>query len=271
MRLVDIGGIELEVHELGAGTPVVFVQTALTADELAPLAELLVARGRYRAVVYHRRGYGGSGPARGAGSVVRDAVDCRELIRSLGLGQAHVVGYSYSGAVGLQVAADAAEHVRTLTVIEPPPVHVPSADEFREANARLRDAREARGASAALEEFMTLVVGPEWRADVEGQLPGAAEQMERDAVTFLDTDLPALLSWQFDSDDALRIRCPVLHIGGADSGPWFAEVRALIRTWLPHAEDVLLGDADHSLTLTHTPQVADALAQFLDRHSTPAD
>jgi pimeloyl-ACP methyl ester carboxylesterase len=87
MRLVEVGGIQLEVHDAGTGDPVVLVQTALTADELAPLAEHLVGRGAYRTIVYHRRGYARSSPVRGPGSVVRDAADCRELLDVLGLGR----------------------------------------------------------------------------------------------------------------------------------------------------------------------------------------
>jgi pimeloyl-ACP methyl ester carboxylesterase len=84
MPLVEVAGIELEVQDLGTGDPVVLVQTALTADELAPLAEQLVVREAYRAIVYHRRGYAKSSPVQGAGSVVRDAADCRDLIVALG-------------------------------------------------------------------------------------------------------------------------------------------------------------------------------------------
>lgn len=266
MRLVEVGDIELEVRDVGTGEPVVFVQTALTADELAPLADQLVGRGAYRAIVYHRRGYAGSSPVQSPGSVVRDAADCRGLINALGLGRVHIVGYSYSGAVALQFAADAAGHVETLTLIEPPPVHVPSAVEFRAANARLLEVSRARGHAAALEEFLSLVIGPNWRSEVEQRLPGAAEQMRRDTATFFDTDLPALLAWRFDAEDARRVTCPVLHIGGTDSGPWFAEVRRLVLAWFPQAEDVLLAGADHFLTLTHTSQIAGSLAEFLDHH-----
>src|SRR5688572_13186451 len=107
MRPVENGDIELEVDDVGTGDPVVLIQTALTADELAPLAGQLGARGEYRTIVYHRRGYAGSSPVHGPGSVVRDAADCRDLILALGLDRAHIVGYSYSGAVGLQLAVDA--------------------------------------------------------------------------------------------------------------------------------------------------------------------
>jgi pimeloyl-ACP methyl ester carboxylesterase len=74
-------------------------------------------------------------------------------------------------------------------------------------------------------------------------------------------------SWRFDAQDASRIHCPVLRVSGSDSGPWFAEVRDLVIARLPQTEDVLLTGADHSLASTHTPQVADALADLLGRHT----
>ncbi|MGJ9371923.1 alpha/beta fold hydrolase [Nesterenkonia sp. CF4.4] len=116
---------------------------------------------------------------------------------------------------------------------------------------------------------MTRMIGPEWRTEIEQMLPGAVTQMQADARTFFDTDVPALLSWRFDAEDARHIDCPVLHIGGRESGPWFTEVRALILTWFPHAEDVLLAGADHSLVLTHAPEIAGVIADFLYRHTLP--
>lgn len=266
-RLVSVRGADLEILDEGSGEPVVLIQTALTADELVPLAGRL--RHDFRTVAYHRRGYAGSSPTTGPGSISRDAADCRALLDALRIPRAHVVGLSYSGAVAMQLAADQAAHVHTLTLLEPPPVHVASAPEFRAANERLFAAREARGPEAALEEFLALVVGPAWRTDMERQLPGSAEQTRRDAGTFFDTDLPALLAWQFSAGDARRVTCPVVHVGGTDSGPWFAEVRRLVLDWFPDAEDVVIDGADHSLALTHADQVATAIDSFLRRHPMP--
>jgi pimeloyl-ACP methyl ester carboxylesterase len=266
MQLMAVGDVSLEVCDRGPGEPVLLVQTALTADELRPLAEQLRLRGVYRTVLLHRRGYAGSDPAHGPGSIRRDADDCRRLLGVLGIPRAHVVGLSYSAAVAVQLAADSPWLVQTLALLEPPPVHVPSAAEFRTANERLLATRLERGPAAALEEFLTLVVGPNWRATAERALPGSAPQMERDACTFLDTDLPALLTWHFGDADAHKITCPVLYIGGTDSGPWFAEVRQLMLTWFPHAEQVLLDGADHDLALTHPADIAAALTSFLTRH-----
>ena len=92
--------------------------------------------------------------------------------------------------------------------------------------------------------------------------------MESDAATFFDTDIPALLEWQFTPADASRITVPVLYVGGTDSGPLFAEVRTLMRTWLPWAEDATIMGADHSLATSHPAEIAAALASFLQRHPT---
>jgi len=264
MSMIAIKGARLEVLDEGSGDPVLLIQTGLTADELFPLAARL--RDRFRTILNHRRGYGQSTPIVGPGSIASDAADCRALLEAMRIPRAHVVGFSYSGAVAMQLAADAGDLVHTLTLIEPPPVHVQSAPEFRAANERFFAARHARGPEAALDELLIRVIGPNWRTDMERHLPGSAEQTRRDARTFFDADIPALLAWQFSARDAGRITCPVLHVGAGDSGPWFAEVRRLILDWFPGAADVVVDGADHSLALTHTDQVATAIISFLRGH-----
>ena len=263
---VSVRGAVLELFDWGSGEPVVFIQTALAADELRPLATDPALDG-YRKILYHRRGYADSSPAHGPGSIEQDAADCAALLTELSVDRAHVVGLSFSGAVALQLAADTPQRTHTLTLVEPPPVHTPSAPEFRVANDRLLATRQEEGPTAALEHFLSLVVGPDWRDLQEARLPGSCAQMRQDARTFFDIDLPALLSWRFGSGDAAQIDCPILHVGGSDSGQWFHEVRQLVLSWFPNAKDTLIPGATHTLALTHAPQIARALLSFLQRHS----
>lgn len=62
MRSISIGGIDLDVDVGGSGEPVVFIQTALVADEFVPLASQPRLRDEYQTILYHRRGYGNSSP-----------------------------------------------------------------------------------------------------------------------------------------------------------------------------------------------------------------
>ncbi len=264
---VRVGEIVLETSMAGAGEPVVWIQTALIADELVPAARLVSHSGRYQAVAYHRRGYASSSPTTGPGSIRRDAHDCASLLRALGIDRSHVVGVSYSAAVALQLAADLPDRVASVCVIEPPPVHIRSAQEFRAANTEMGEDYRTRGPQMAVDRFLSRLVGPDWRRDITRYLPDGVEQITRNADTFFGTDLLALLSWEFTAADAARIEAPVLYVGGSDSGPWFNQVHQLMLDWLPQAEDVTIPGADHSLALTHTNQLAAAITAFLDHHT----
>jgi pimeloyl-ACP methyl ester carboxylesterase len=266
MELIALGDLDLEVAVRGSGEPVVLIQTALMADEFMPMADRLSLRDEYRVIVYHRRGYGGSSRVEGPGSILRDAGDCLDLLDALSIGSAHVVGVSYSAAVALELAVIGASRVHTLTVVEPPPVHVPSAEEFIAANHELVRLHQTRGASFALDSFLTRLMGSDWRDELERHLPGSVQQVERDADTFFETDIPALLSWDFSAERASRIYQPKLYVGGDKSGPWFSQVRWLMMDWLGQPAEVLVEGADHNLVVTHPQQAARVLTEFIGRH-----
>src|SRR5450756_1747362 len=76
-----------------------------------PLAE------RWSLLVLDRRGYYPNPPIQHEDFEV-DAADVAELL--VRRGPAHLVGHSYGAVISLLVAARVPEHVRSLTVIEPP-------------------------------------------------------------------------------------------------------------------------------------------------------
>jgi pimeloyl-ACP methyl ester carboxylesterase len=168
--------------------------------------------------------------------------------------------------VALQLAVDHPDLVHTLTLVEPPPVHGPGDAAFRAANATLLADRIARGPEAAVDRFLMGMLGPDWRAQLDGLVPGSSAQALRDSGPFLDVDIPALLGWPFDASTANRVRCPVLHVAGSDHGPFFHGVGHLVRAWLPHAEQVTIAGAGHDVALTHPDAVVEVLVPFLARH-----
>lgn len=173
---------------------------------------------------------------------------------------------SFSAAIALTLAAASGQHVRTVTLVEPPPLDGPGAVAFRAANTALAGTFETQGAEAALDEFMTMIAGEHWREGAEAADPGAVAAMERDAEAFFSADVPALISWEPDAGELGRIRCPVLSVGGEQSGPWFTDARALLRTWLPQLEQATVSGAGHLVGATHAEQVAGLLAAFMRRH-----
>lgn len=257
---VAVGDGVLEMVDLGAGQPALFIQTGLTADELLPLAADPALEG-YRRIVLHRRGYAGSSPAVLPSSIASDAADCAALLDALGLDQVQVVGFSYSGAVALQLAADYPDRVLGLTVIESPPVLTRYREEFLSVIERLLALRRDEGVAAALDATWEMLATREWWSALDPHVPDARAQMRADAATFYDADLPALVAWRPDSLEE-RISCPVLYVGGDCSGPWWEAERARVLRAFPEADDVVLAGADHGLAAIRAPEVARALKQF---------
>jgi pimeloyl-ACP methyl ester carboxylesterase len=260
---VSVGDGVLEVLDFGAGDPALFIQTGLTADELLPLAAHPALDG-CRRLVLHRRGYAGSSPAVVPTSIAGDVSDCVRLLDALGIERVQVVGYSYSGAVGLQLAADHPSRVTGLALVEPPPTVTTFRDEFAATVESLLAVRRASGVPAALNAFWDLLGTASWWAALEEHVPDARAQMRADAATFFDGDLPALLAWQI-GDLVSGVECPILYVGGDASGPWWEAVRKQVLDWFPEADDVLLGGADHGLAVTHAADIAVALQRFWNR------
>ncbi len=268
LELTVVGDGHLEVEVSGRGEPVVVIQTALTSDELRPVSQHIARSGGYRVLHYHRRGYAGSSPAHDRASAAGDVADACALIRAMDAIPAHVVGVSYSATVALSLVCSDPELVHTLTVVEPPPTGTVGAAEFQQLNMALLRRYEARGAQVALEEFMTALVGADWREVSERDLPGSVEAMERDAATFFTCDIPALLSWRFGATEAARIRCPVLYVGGDQTGPWFTQMRARLLALLPHADEAMVEGAGHLVATTHPSELAQLMLQHFRRHPT---
>lgn len=262
-RLVSVGDAVLEVWEAGAGAPVLVLGAALTVDELSPVSQRLADGGGLRVVGYHRRGYAGSAPLLAPRSVDDEAADAAALIAALGLGPVHVVGASYAATIALTLASAAPELVRRVAVLEPPPYGTPGTAAMRRTSRAMVAAYEREGAAAALEQMMTILVGPGWRGADPAELGATVAEIERDAATFFGSDLRGLLDWH-PSDRWLRgIETPVLWLGGDDSAPWFDEMRARLSGLLPRYSELTVEGAGHMLPITHPDAVAAALRAFL--------
>ena len=263
MRVPVTGGT-LAASAEGSGDAVLVVQTALSVDELVPLMGQDLLRDRYRVITFDRRGYGSSTTTGGAASIDTDARDCLAVLSALDAAPAHVIGVSYSAAVALDLAGQAPAAVRSLTLVEPPPRHVPAAPEFLAANQQLLGLYQREGVTVALEAFMTMLVGSGWRPRQEALLPGSVARIERDAEAFFSRDIPALVSWAYGPEQAARATVPVLYVGGTDSGPWFRQTQAWVSALFPAAQSVTIEGAGHDVALTHPRALATAVARFLE-------
>jgi pimeloyl-ACP methyl ester carboxylesterase len=260
-------GAELEYEVSGTGEPVVFIHGAFIADTFRPLLAEPSLAGRYRLILYHRRGYAGSSRASGPVSVARQAGDCRALLRHLEVERAHVVGHSYGGAIALQLALDTPGVAYSLVLLEPALMVGASAQGYRQSLARAVERYREAGAAVVVDEFLQ-ARWPGYRAALDRALPEAFAQAMADAATSFECELPGLLAWRFGEAQARRISQPALSALGGESNALssrFGETHRLLLACLPHEGFVLPG-ATHFLQLEDPRGLAEVLAAFWARY-----
>jgi pimeloyl-ACP methyl ester carboxylesterase len=263
----SVNGTQLAYRDQGTGEPIVFIHGGLVADAFKPLVQELAVAGRYRLIRYHRRGYGDSAHSAEPVLTEQQAADCLALLRQLGIDRAHIAGYSYGGSIALQLALDAPEVVRSLTLFEP---LVPAAMADAETVKYFMDAVERAFGSfmsgdkrTAMDTFATGAFGPGYQSRLEAALPGAFERMVADGDALFQVELPAIQQWQFGPEQAARLNVPVLaayHIDPTWDG--FRQTHAAIRAWLPNVQELVLPTTSHLLQMLTPREAAEALAEF---------
>ncbi len=269
MDRARLDGVELEYRMVGAGEAVLLIPPGPLADGFLPFLAEDVLSGRYRLIQYHRRGQAGSSPATPPVSYAEQAAEAAGLLGHLGISRAHVVGHSTGANLALQMALDRPELVQTLVLLEPWLLASPSAPAFFEQAAAPIAAYASGEKETAMAGFISLASGVDWetsRAVIEEYVPGSVAQAIKDADTFCGVDLPALSAWAFGPEDAAAVSQPVLSVLGSDSGQLFVEGAALLRSWLPDVEELIVEDAGHLVQIQRPQAVARGMAEFFGRH-----
>jgi pimeloyl-ACP methyl ester carboxylesterase len=257
MTSVDDNALEYEVR--GAGDAVLFVHGGVVADWFALVAAEPALCDTYQVINYHRAGYAGSKGVAGPLSMGDQATRARQLLDRLGIERAHLVGHSSGATIALRLALDHPGTARSLALLEPALLVVPSGPFAGQAIEQFR----AGNHEMAVDIWMRGIGGADYRTVLDRTLPGAFETAVADAATFFGQELPAVRDSQFGPDEAARIDAPVLAILGADShevSPTFGQRHELLQTWLSNVEPRVLPGVNHLMPLQAPRLVAEALA-----------
>jgi pimeloyl-ACP methyl ester carboxylesterase len=269
MNRAILGDIALEFQESGRGDPAILIHGALIADTFRPLLTEPSLVQRYRLITYRRRGYMGSSHLPGPASIAQQAADCRALLDYLNVDRAHVVGHSYGGCVAIQLALETPDVAHSLALLEPALFVGATAQSYRDSLARGQQLFREGPAELVVEQFMQARCGAGFRSILEESLPGSFAQAVADAETSFELELPGLLDWNFSEEEARRITQPTLAVLGGDSSALsdrFGETHQALLTWLPNAEGVVIPHATHFLQMQNPRGMAEALADFWERH-----
>jgi pimeloyl-ACP methyl ester carboxylesterase len=263
MPRTNVDGIDLEYETRGSGEPIVFLHHGAGVDWFDPLRDAPALSGRFRTITYHRAGYERSGPLVPPLTFATEAATFAGFVDRLGVDRVHVVGHSASACIAIEIGLSAAERVRSLVLLEPALMAVPSAPEVPRALELYRAGRTGE----AVDTFLLGTCGPAAGPVLDRMVPGSRARAVANAPTFFGHELPALRQWSFGPERARDLRVPVLAVLGETSDVRFNERNKLLRQWVPHAEPFALTGAGHLLHLENLNDMAEGLAAFVARHS----
>ncbi|HEX8951726.1 MAG TPA: alpha/beta hydrolase [Polyangia bacterium] len=258
-RFVRVGKLDVGYELGGVGEPVLFIH-GLGSSRADWQAQPLPPT-RYRALRYDLRGHGVTSRPGDGYDPPTFAADAAALLGALELGAAHVVGLSLGGMVGLQLAVDRPELVRSLTVVNSGPEVVP------------RTPREKR--QLALRRLLTWTLGPRHlgkliarRLYVKPEHAPLARAFEaqmasNDRHAYLATTR-AVLRWSV-AHRLSEVRCPVLVVSGdRDYTPVSRKEEYMQQ--LRDARLVVIADSGHATPLDQPQAFNRELVRFLDAH-----
>ncbi|MFJ4552256.1 alpha/beta fold hydrolase [Streptomyces sp. NPDC088817] len=241
-KTVSRDGTSLAYHRTGQGPVVLLVSGAMsTGATVASLAAALSER--CDAVVYDRRGRGGSGDT-APYAVEREIEDLAALIGAVG-GEAALYGVSSGGALALRAAASGLP-VRQVAVYEVPfAVYEGGGRERAEYTAALTSALAEGRRGDAVELFLLLTgLAPQMIAGAR-QSPMWAG-MEAIAPTLAHDD--AVMGDGLVPRDLLAsVTVPVLSVAGGASPSWLREAARAVAEAAPRGTYRVLEGQTHAV------------------------
>jgi pimeloyl-ACP methyl ester carboxylesterase len=257
MRRVRTGEVDLHFEAVGNGEPLVLIHgLGSCGEDWAP--QVAHFRDRFQVVVLDLRGHGHSSKPRGPYSIPVFAQDTADLLRALQLGPAHVVGISLGGMVAFQLAVDAPELVKSLTVVNSGPA-VPAATFKQRLPLNIRLAYLRFLGLPRMAKMIAKRLFPEpdqasLRAAFVTRLAANDKHCYRES-------LKAIFGWSV-VDRLGAIRCPVLVLT-ADQDYAPVELKRAYAQRLADARVVVIPDSRHALPMEKPRQFNAALDEFL--------
>lgn len=257
MPYLQIDDIQLHYEVHGEGEPLLFIH-GLGGSLRDWDGQLEYFAQHYRVLLVDVRGHGDSDKPRGPYSLRRFAADISALLHALKLESVHVCGISMGGMIAFQLAADAPQQVRSLTIVNAGPAVVVNSFQVRRMLwqrallLRLFSMRKLAEAIAG-----KLLPRPEL-ADVRRAF---VERMSRNRKREYRASFRAIVGWSV-LDRLADMRMPALIVSGDLDYSSPAQKEPFVKL-MPNARMVVLEDARHALPVEWPERFNAVLAGFL--------
>ncbi|RVW01447.1 alpha/beta fold hydrolase [Rhodococcus xishaensis] len=255
-----VDGVGVAYRVIGDGPPLVLAHgTALSSAIWRAFGYVDALRDEYQLILPDMRGHGCSDAPPQPESYAMDLVvaDMIAVLDALGHDQAHYLGYSFGGRVGLSLAVAESDRLRTLTVGAGS--SRPQAGSFDELFfPGCIDVLDREGMTAFLDQ---------WNAHRSWPLDPATR------AAFDANDTRALIAYlrrtQLEPgvpDAALEaLDVPTLLFVGSEDRPRLSDTRRLA-TLIPGSQLAVIPGFDHATTVAASEEVLAVVKPFLEEH-----
>ncbi len=259
-RLI-VRGADLYFEDHGTGPEAVVFAHGLLLSCRQFDGQVAALRGDYRCVAYDARGHGQSGTPPGGYDLDSQTEDAAALIRHLGCGPCHFVGFSMGGFVGQRLAVRHPELLHSLTLIGSSASPEPNALRFRLMGwvARLFGVRAVTSQVMAV-QFSTDFLRDPSREEVR------RVWFERIAAIDRAGALRAADAVNRRPDYATElggVRVPTLILVGGEDRATPPEESKRMHARIAGSELTVVPGAGHAITIEHPEVVGRRLRAFL--------
>lgn len=249
--------IALHHEAQGSGAPLLLIH-GLGSSGLDWEYQVPVFAKSFRVITVDLRGHGRSGKPPGPYSIREMTADVLALLDGLGIASAHVVGLSMGGAVAFQLAADAPQRIRSLTIVNSGPSLVLKT--FKDKLAiGLRLVILKLFGLPKLAKVISLKLFPD--PDQQQLRDTFVERISRNDRAAYTASLKALVGWSV-REQLATMRCPTLIIT-ADQDYTPVSLKEEYLALMPNARLAVVPNSHHALPLERPEAFNRVLAEFL--------
>jgi pimeloyl-ACP methyl ester carboxylesterase len=259
----------LAVRESGSGEPILFIHGALYRRLLDSFITQSGLDQEFKTITFDRHGFGDSTTTSDTYSVEDTAADALDIISECADGAAHVVAHSVGGAYALQLALDAPNAVKSLTLLEPVIMTeefaefaqhhiIPAGSSYIQGDKRSAVDQFSRAVTQGIDypELFERTLSEEW-----------FERAIEDSDTAFGIDSPAFGAWTFGPEKARQIHVPVLMVLGEQTVPAWKSIHEQMLSQLPNVSEARVSGANHFMCLSKPEETADAISSFIREHA----
>ncbi len=265
---LDLGDGKLFYETAGSGMPLVlthaaFLDSRMFDDLWEPLAK------HFRVIRYDMRGFGKSGPVSGP-ICRRDDLD--RLLKHLNVNEAHLVGCSNGGQISLDLALEAPQRVKSLTLVGATPSGFQMVGEPPRYIMEMIAALQKGDIDLASELQIRIYLDGEHREpeQVDAVMRKKALEMNRipvsqstffiaDTQPFNPLDPPAITRLE-------SVTCPTLVIAGALDNSEVLRAADEMAKRIPNARKTLIDSAGHVPSYEQPEAFVKLLLNFLSNN-----